>query len=1128
MGNFLVTVTTDYGRSIEEYDANGNLAYGNNTNTVNFTSTLAPSPNLEVEQLVVNNGSSSQVLPGASIPVSWTDINTGGSTASGTWVDQVFLAGDAGGATDLQLLQTVSGSGSLTAPTGTLAQSTTITVPTTDAGNKWVVVTTGLESSFFELDTANNTAVSAAPITIPPSLQVSLAAPGSSTFYKNAVNPATSATVTRNDTDVGSLAVTVTSSNPAAVLLAASPNGTPAASIQVTIPDGSFSAVFYVDAVQDGVVDGTQTSTITAAGPSNSNYVSLSAVATELESNTPALTLTLGASTFPDTGGTTATLSRNTNPSNPNDTALTVDITSSDPTVATAPAQVTIPANQNSVTFPIGGVSTNLLVDTRDVLFATNAPTDPVTGLQFAAVGATATVTDPNIPVLELATDAPAVEENASNPATFATLSLTNGSGTLVSANAPITVNLFSNDASDLVLPSSVTVPQGTSSVSIPLTAIDNPNNANPVVTVTAYATDAITHALIVTGHATATITVLSTNGPSLAVTTTASFVAGSGSATGTVSRANANTTQALTVNLTSSNVNEATVSAQVVIQAGQTSAPFTITGANGGAGPVTIEASSTGLNTGVLTLEVVNSPLPDLAVTAITPPANAETNQTSAPLTWQVTNDGNVAAAGTWVDHVVVSTDQAGNNVLFSQNVPFTGGSLAAGSSYIGSTTFTVPATLGVYYVSVTTNTGANPIQVITGSNDVLVVPMTVGPDYTSTLQAGTHDVIAGASIPLSGLATEVNSGGPAPFKAVFVSVLRNGDPDTELGPIFTNVNGAWSTTYTPPSNQPGHYQFIALTDGMTTNNNPAATDAVDFVGMEITPNPITVNLVPGTPAGGTVFLSNLSGATLTNLVVSSVNEGAGTQQLPITVSLTINNPATLAGFGGITTADYTLTATQPLAVTGTILVTCNSDQGTPAVLEFDVTITPAAPKLFATALTDSVVIGTDSLASVTLTNIGSATTGPLTISSPVSWITPASDPQPLAAGQSEQVEMQLDPALNQTLGLFTGSLTIGFGNTGVAVPISVIVVSNQQSTLQVTVDDDLTANAETHPHVADATVELIDPLTSLPVVTAITDQTGIVTLSGFVAGTYQLEVTAAEHGTYSSPVIVARAQQH
>ena len=65
--------------------------------------------------------------------------------------------------------------------------------------------------------------------------------------------------------------------------------------------------------------------------------------------------------------------------------------------------------------------------------------------------------------------------------------------------------------------------------------------------------------------------------------------------------------------------------------------------------------------------------------------------------------------------------------------------------------------------------------------------------------------------------------------------------------------------------------------------------------------------------------------------------------EQLPITVSLTINNPATLAGFGGITTADYTLTATQPLAVTGTILVTCNSDQGTPAVLEFDVTITPA-----------------------------------------------------------------------------------------------------------------------------------------------------------------------------------------
>ena len=210
---------------------------------------------------------------------------------------------------------------------------------------------------------------------------------------------------------MGSLTVTITSSNPSAVLLAANPGDTPAASINVVIPNGAYSAVFYVDAVQDNIVDGTQTSTL---NPSASGYLSIPATATELETNTPTLTLTLASNTFADNAGTTATLTRNTNSSNPLDTAVTVAIASSDPSVATAPATVTIPAGQSSVSFPITGVATNLLVDTRSVTFTTNTPVDPVTGRNFAASAASATVTDTNTPVLELATDAPYVEENAS------------------------------------------------------------------------------------------------------------------------------------------------------------------------------------------------------------------------------------------------------------------------------------------------------------------------------------------------------------------------------------------------------------------------------------------------------------------------------------------------------------------------------------------------------------------------------------------------------------------------------------------------------------------------------------------------------------------------------------------
>ena len=169
-GDIRVTVTTDSGQSIKEYDSNGNPAYGNNTTSIDVTATLAPSPDLVVQNIVVNGGSSSQVLPSQTIPVTWNDYNQGPVAANGTWMDQVFLASDAAGTQNLQLLQSVNVSDNLAA-SGALPQSTTITIPATDVGNKYVVVETGLSESFFEFNTSNDTSVSSSFITIPPSVR---------------------------------------------------------------------------------------------------------------------------------------------------------------------------------------------------------------------------------------------------------------------------------------------------------------------------------------------------------------------------------------------------------------------------------------------------------------------------------------------------------------------------------------------------------------------------------------------------------------------------------------------------------------------------------------------------------------------------------------------------------------------------------------------------------------------------------------------------------------------------------------------------------------------------------------------------------------------------------------------
>ena len=81
---------------------------------------------------MVNGGSSSPVNPSQTIPVTWSDFNQGTVAANGTWTDQVFLASDAAGTLNLQLLQTVRVSGQRWLPGQRGGpQATTITVPAT-------------------------------------------------------------------------------------------------------------------------------------------------------------------------------------------------------------------------------------------------------------------------------------------------------------------------------------------------------------------------------------------------------------------------------------------------------------------------------------------------------------------------------------------------------------------------------------------------------------------------------------------------------------------------------------------------------------------------------------------------------------------------------------------------------------------------------------------------------------------------------------------------------------------------------------------------------------------------------------------------------------------------------------
>ncbi len=147
-------------------------------------------------------------------------------------------------------------------------------------------------------------------------------------------------TVTRGNTDIAaSLTVTLFS------------NDTTEASVPsvVTIPAGQASASFTITAVDDNLLDGTQTVQISVISV---GYIGTSQSLSVQDFEQ--LQVAIDQSAISENGGTAiGTVTRpNTDISLP----LTVNLLSDDTTEATVPATVTIPANQASATFIITAV----------------------------------------------------------------------------------------------------------------------------------------------------------------------------------------------------------------------------------------------------------------------------------------------------------------------------------------------------------------------------------------------------------------------------------------------------------------------------------------------------------------------------------------------------------------------------------------------------------------------------------------------------------------------------------------------------------------------------------------------------------------------------------------------------
>lgn len=270
---------------------------------------------------------------------------------------------------------------------------------------------------------------------------------------------------------------------------------------------------------------------------------------------------------------------------------LDVNLASSDATELEVPAIVTIPANATSATFDLTVGNDALLDGTRRVT---------VTGTTSGAAGAVGTMLIHDNETATLTLTLPAtVTEGASG--------LTGS----VTASAPVDrdveVALDTSDKNNLLLPASVTIPSGQTSITFPITAVeDNRIESAQVINATA----------IVQGWSMGTATtIVEDNEPRvLSLTLPATPLEGDTGKTGTVTVSGVMAAD-LVVNLSSDDTSELIVSATVTIASGQSGTTFPLTIVNDtdvdGAQPVNVTASASGYTSGFASTSVVDDETP-------------------------------------------------------------------------------------------------------------------------------------------------------------------------------------------------------------------------------------------------------------------------------------------------------------------------------------------------------------------------------------------------------------------------------------------------------------------------------------------------------------------------------------
>ncbi len=248
---------------------------------------------------------------------------------------------------------------------------------------------------------------------------------------------------------------------PLVVSLGSSSPGQLTTPTTVTIPANESTTSYLAAAVEDTLLEGNQTYTLTASA---AGAIGSSQNVQVVDNDVPGVTVSFAQDPVSEGAGanaTTATLTR----SIVSDQALSIALNNDRPDKVLVPATMTIPANQVSVTFPVAAVDN---VDVDGDTLVTIQPVILSGGVAFAlGTPATITVTDDDGPTLTLTLAPKLAAEGLASAAT----------GTISRNTDPtdaLEATLTTDAPGEMSVPASVTIPAGQKSTTFAVASLDD------------------------------------------------------------------------------------------------------------------------------------------------------------------------------------------------------------------------------------------------------------------------------------------------------------------------------------------------------------------------------------------------------------------------------------------------------------------------------------------------------------------------------------------------------------------------------------------------------------------------------------------------------------------------------